>query len=56
MPEKGDTGWLTTQSVAKPVSAPNSLITGKNTGKFAKSGAICPSDSRVVQLNWAFPL
>jgi hypothetical protein len=34
-------GWLADDPVHRqPVSAPNSLISGKNTGKFAKSGTI----------------
>jgi hypothetical protein len=35
--------WLAGDPVHRQlVSAPNSLIIRKNTGKFAKSGTICP--------------
>ncbi len=30
--------WLTMQVICEPVSAPNSLLTGKLTGNFAESG------------------
>jgi hypothetical protein len=32
------TGWLTTQSIANQSLSQNSLVTGKNTGKFGKIG------------------
>src|SRR5262245_30060541 len=36
------TGWLTMQVSCEPVSAPNSLLTGKLTGNFAESGPPLP--------------
>jgi hypothetical protein len=35
------TGWLTTQSIGNQSPHSNSLISGKNTGKFAKSRVTC---------------
>jgi hypothetical protein len=35
--QNSGTVWLTTQSVVEPVSAPNSLLTGKLTGNFVIS-------------------
>src|SRR5215471_14886870 len=52
-------GWLTMQSGCEPVSAPNSLLTGKLTVNFAKSGPpsrfLCLIIARVQELTVEFP-
>jgi hypothetical protein len=55
-----DSDWLVDDAVScEPVSAPNSLLTGKLTGNFAKSGlsvAIsCPINARIQRLTAEFP-
>src|SRR5260370_40412942 len=47
------------QSACEPVSAPNSLLTGKITGNFAESGHpsqfSCPINPRIQPLTAEFP-
>src|SRR5262249_40339980 len=53
------TGWLTTQSSCEPISERNSLLTGKITGNFAKSGRpprfSCLIGARIQELAAEFP-
>jgi hypothetical protein len=53
------TAWWWMQSDANPSPHPNFLITGKNTGNFARSGSqqpfLCPIDEQIQCLAAEFP-